>query len=115
MSSINLSEFVINPYTDNAYFDTEEFIHAVKVGVRTLDKLIDEAEDKSLTVCEDCGSEENVGMRLTGWYTTMCLDCLKKEVKERNYPQRWRRNSDDKLFWVNIDGTLEEINEEEQK
>ena len=44
----------------------------------------------------------------------MCFDCLKKEVKERNYPQRWRRNSDDKLFWVNIDGTLEEINEDEQ-
>lgn len=31
------------------------------------------------------------------------------------YPQRWRRNSDDKLFWVNTDGTLEEINEDEQK
>ena len=84
-------------------------------GNEELDKLIDEAEDKSLTVCEDCGSEENVGMRLTGWYTTMCLDCLKKEVKERNYPQRWQRNSDNKLFWVNTDGTLEEINEDEQQ
>ena len=41
-SSINLSEFVVNPYTDNAYFDTESFVHAVMVGVRTLDKLIDE-------------------------------------------------------------------------
>ena len=42
LSSINLSEFVVNPYTDNAYFDTESFVHAVMVGVRTLDKLIDE-------------------------------------------------------------------------
>ena len=91
-------------------------INAIKnTEASKLDKLIDEAEDKSLTVCEDCGSEQNVGMRLTGWYTTMCFDCLKKEVKERNYPQRWRRNSDDKLFWVNIDGTLEEINEDEQQ
>ena len=39
---------------------------------------------------------------------------LKREVKERGYPQRWRRNSDDKLFFVNTDGTLEEINENEQ-
>lgn len=42
LSSINLSEFVVNPYTDKAYFDTEEFVRAVMVGVRTLDKLIDE-------------------------------------------------------------------------
>lgn len=42
LSSINLSEFVSYPYTDNAYFDTESFVHAVMVGIRTLDKLIDE-------------------------------------------------------------------------
>lgn len=83
-------------------------------GNDELYKLIDEAEDKSLTVCEDCSSEENVGLRLTGWYTTICLDCLKRDVKERGYPQRRRRNSDDKLFLVNTDGTLEEINENEQ-
>ena len=83
-------------------------------GNDELYKLIDEAEDKSLTVCEDCGSEENVGLRLTGWYTTICLDCLKRDVKERGYLQRWRRNSDVKLFLVNTDGTLEEINENEQ-
>ena len=83
-------------------------------GNDELYKLIDEAENKSLTVCEDCGSEEEVGMRLTGWYTTMCLDCLKKEVKKLGYPQRWRRNSDNKVFLVNTDGTLEEIVDEEQ-
>lgn len=42
LASINLSEFVVNPYTDNACFDTESFVHAVMVGIRTLDKLIDE-------------------------------------------------------------------------
>lgn len=83
-------------------------------GTDELHKMIDEAEDKSYEICEDCGSEENVGLRLTGWETTMCLECIKKEVKERNYPQRWLRNSDNKLFWVNTDGTMEEIKEEEQ-
>lgn len=79
-----------------------------------LTKLIEEAEEKAGHTCEDCGSEEEVGMRLTGWYTTMCLDCLKKEVKKLGYPQVWRRNSDGKVFLVNTDGTLEEIIDEEQ-
>lgn len=42
LSSINLSEFVVNPYTANACFDTEALKHAISVGIRTLDKLIDE-------------------------------------------------------------------------
>lgn len=42
LSSINLSEFVVYPYTEQRYFDIESFKQAVHVGVRTLDKLIDE-------------------------------------------------------------------------
>ena len=42
LSSINLSEFVEYPYTDKAYFASGEFVRAVKVAIRTLDKLIDE-------------------------------------------------------------------------
>ena len=42
LSSINLSEFVNDPYTDKAYLDTSELVNAVRIGVRTLDKLIDE-------------------------------------------------------------------------
>lgn len=82
-------------------------------GTKELYELIATAEEESLKICEECGSDENVGMRLTGWYTTMCLNCMKKEVKERGYVQTWRRNCDDKLFFVNCDGTIEEINENE--
>ena len=42
LSSLNLSEFVKNPYTSKAYFDTSELVEAVKIGIKTLDKLIDE-------------------------------------------------------------------------
>lgn len=42
LASLNMSAFVKNPYTDKAYFSTDEFAEAVKVGIRTLDKLIDE-------------------------------------------------------------------------
>lgn len=76
---------------------------------RELDDLIEEAGDKSENVCEICGSEENVGCRITGWYTTMCLDCLKKEIKGKKYNQIWVRNSDNKKIIVKQDGTTEEV------
>ena len=72
-------------------------------------KLIDEAEDKSQYICEFCGSEENVGCRETGWISTMCLDCLKKEVNERGYPQTWIRNSDNKKFIIKPNDIIEEF------
>lgn len=42
LSSLNLSEFIKNPYTDKAYINTEELVQAVKIGIKALDKLIDE-------------------------------------------------------------------------
>ena len=42
LSSLNLSEFIKQPYTDKAYIDTEELVNAVRIGIKTLDKLIDE-------------------------------------------------------------------------
>lgn len=41
LGSINLSEFVINPYTDNAYFDFEEFKKVVRLGINYMDNLIE--------------------------------------------------------------------------
>ena len=43
LASINLSEFVINPYTGDARFDFEEFKKAVANGIYYLDKVIDYA------------------------------------------------------------------------
>lgn len=42
LASINLSEFIKNPYQSGAYLDWDEFNQAVAIGVKTLDKLIDE-------------------------------------------------------------------------
>ena len=41
LSSINLSQFVIDPYTDNARFDFSGFARAVEGGITYLDKIID--------------------------------------------------------------------------
>ena len=42
LGSINLSEFVINPFTSKAHFDTESFVIAVKIAIRALDAVLDE-------------------------------------------------------------------------
>lgn len=43
---------------------------------KELEDLISEYENKSLTVCERCGSTENVSTeKIKGWYTTICKSC----------------------------------------
>lgn len=42
LSSLNLSQFIDNPYTEKALFNEHAFINAIGIGIRTLDKLIDE-------------------------------------------------------------------------
>lgn len=60
----------------------------VSHGTEELFNMIDEAEDKSASICEFCGSNVNVG-QTTGWIMTICHDCLKKHVKSRGYSQNW--------------------------
>ena len=74
-----------------------------------LTKLIEEAEEKADHTCEECGSTENIGVRLNGWVTTMCLDCAKKEAKEKDCPQLWERNDNNKRYWIMENGKVEEI------
>ena len=42
LGSINLAEFVINPFMSNAYFDSEGFRKAVEISVEALDTVLDE-------------------------------------------------------------------------
>lgn len=42
LGSINLSEFVVCPFTSHAYFDDNSFIDAVRVSIEALDTVLDE-------------------------------------------------------------------------
>jgi hypothetical protein len=42
-------------------------------------KLIDEAEDKSATICEFCGEDGETRFDL-GWYKTLCDKCYDNEI-----------------------------------
>lgn len=45
LGSVNLSEFVINPYTKDAYFDAEDFVQTIRIAVEALDTVLDENID----------------------------------------------------------------------
>lgn len=42
LSSINLSEFVKEPFTLDAYFDFEDFIKSIHISVREMNRILDE-------------------------------------------------------------------------
>src|SRR5436190_15867222 len=41
LGSINLTKFIVDPFTDHAYFDWEEFREVVRVFTRMLDNVVD--------------------------------------------------------------------------
>lgn len=45
LGSINLSEFVIHPYTDKAYFDMNDFVNTVIIAIHALDDVLDYGAD----------------------------------------------------------------------
>lgn len=50
-------------------------LRAYWVGATTpISQLVDEAERDSYTICEDCGSKENVTSE-GGWIRTLCKKC----------------------------------------
>lgn len=73
LSSLNLSEFVVNPYTSTAHLNTEDFLHAIDVGIRTLDKLIDENYNRHpLQQQRDMSyNYRNIGLGIFGYATAL--------------------------------------------
>ena len=70
LGSINLSEFVINPFTSEAYFDTAGFIEAVKISIRALDTVLDEnMQNHPLKEQREMAENfRNVGLGLMGMH-----------------------------------------------
>lgn len=75
--------------------------------------MIRKAQEESLNVCEECGTKENVGMNMRGWYYVVCEDCLKKQIQKdvdyygKDYTYKtiryWKRN-DGKTFKITPEG-----------
>jgi hypothetical protein len=64
--------YEVIPKEDMSSEEFEEYI--VKIS-----KLIHAYENKSLHVCEDCGTQENVRTYRKGWHVTLCKECHAKD------------------------------------
>lgn len=73
LGSINLSEFVKRQFTDSAYFDSEEFVEAVHIGIKALDRIIDENQgNHALHEQEEMSlNYRNVGLGIMGLYDAL--------------------------------------------
>lgn len=73
LGSINLSEFIKNPFTSNAYFDYEEFKYAVEQGVIALNEVLQEG--LPLHPLEEQQNSVNdwrqIGLGLFGWHDAL--------------------------------------------
>lgn len=98
LTSINLKSFVINPFTDKAYFDFDKFEEIVKLSMRMLDNIIDleiECLDKMINKVNDI-SEKNLwtklkktaengrrtGLGTHGFADALACLCIKYDTKE---------------------------------
>ena len=75
LGSINLSEFVINPFTEKSYFDYSNFEKAVGISVEALDTVLDEnMENHALEEQKNMAfNYRNIGLGVMGMH-----DCLIK-------------------------------------
>ena len=69
LGSLNLSEFVVYPYTKNAYFDWDNFIEAVYIAVEALDDIIDENIERHALKeqAENSRNYRNIGLGVMGY------------------------------------------------
>ena len=78
------------------------------------DDVIENARQEAAVTCEFCGTKENVGTRLNGWYSIMCENCAREIVKDHTekglfYKNgiKWKRASDGKGFLITEKETKE--------
>ena len=73
LSSLNLSEFIVNPYTPQAHLNTTDLLSAIDIGIRTLDKLIDENYNRHplQQQREMSYNYRNIGLGIFGYATAL--------------------------------------------
>ena len=73
LGSINLSEFIKKPYTEQAFFDSDGFVIAVREGIRALDSMIDENYMRHPLPEQQRMSHDyrNIGLGIFGYATAL--------------------------------------------
>lgn len=66
LGSINLTQYVENPFTSQCRFNTDGFIETVKIAVRILDNVIDLSEYPLQAQKEQAHGSRRIGLGITG-------------------------------------------------
>lgn len=105
LGSINLSEFVSNPYTPNASFNFKEFEKAVHIGVRALDDIIDENLNRHALKEQSDNSKNyrNIGLGVFGYANALFQLGI-------TYGSKDAKTFTDTLFKCMLEYALEESN-----
>lgn len=82
-----------DPNKDNFHFNqVKEKFGTLRIywscGNKTVSNIIDDAEDQSGTICEVCGSTDEVETEGPGWLTTHCKDCKASGAKPEDARRR---------------------------
>lgn len=54
----------------------------VENGNEEINELINQAEAKSYSICEFCGSEDNINIRKSSWWVASCDTCFNKTIAD---------------------------------
>ncbi len=84
LGSLNLAEFVLNKFTEEAQFDFEGFSEAIKIAVRGLDKLVDlNADNHPLKEQrENSLNYRNIGLGVFGYADMLMMLGVKYGTKQ---------------------------------
>lgn len=66
LASVNLTRFVLNPFTEEAMFDSEAFAKVVRVGIRMLDNVLEETYWPLAKQKAEAMAKRRVGLGYTG-------------------------------------------------
>lgn len=73
LGSINLTQFVINPFTKSAHFDYHAFSETCKIGVRFLDNVLDRTTYPLPKIEKISKQWRRIGLGITGLADTMVM------------------------------------------
>lgn len=97
LGSLNLAEFIKNPFTENAHFEKEEFVKAIGTAVKALDDIIDENANNHPLKAQRYNSlnYRNIGLGIFGYASAL----MKLKIKYGSeYAKKWTDNLFDLLF-----------------
>ncbi len=66
LSAINLTKFVVNPFTPSAYFDWEVYEETIRIGIRFLDNILDATEYPLQKIKDMSKQWRRIGLGFTG-------------------------------------------------